>query len=686
MAKYQQVYDALIKADQSGDKEAAELFAKMLREKDYEQESSGVASALQGVGQGATFGFGDEIGAGVRSAIFDPLVSMVGGGDIGGVEGFKDYFKGMGERYNVNLGSQREALETARREDPWTTGIAEVAGGLGTGGIGGAKALAGQTLRQGIKRGAGLGAGLGATAGYGYSEGDPIAAALQEVMPGGVETGDYKHALSELKEAGESTAIGAGLGLTLGGAIPVAGTFIRATARVISMPFTRNARLNEAGRRQVLESLEQDLAAGNITVAQARQELATTPGMKVADLGPNLQALTETIAQTPTAAGRGVREQLETRAIGQYDRIMPAVSEALGRGGKPSMFQHHMQTIMKTARDAAEPMYQQAYGVQMRVTPRMNGILRGTGVGRAGIKNAQTLQNELRKKTPPVGRQGTFASMERLDYVLQSMDDHVNRLFAKPGKGKLARAAAANRDEFRQILYDQNPAFKEARNAWAGHAKSNEALTLGRRAFRDDFDLTAANLAKMSEGEKTYFRVGVLREIENKLANKVDTADIVRELRGKRKNRQILETVFGGQKPFEEFMDLLGREAKMQRTFEVAVGNSATARRLAQAQTTFGEQLAKLGGYGVSLGFGGWVPPSIGGHMAGRAYQATGLPKRAAQTYEQVTGNQANLLMGSGLDALMQPKTLGGLLGTGVPTSAAGLATGLNPAMQGLLE
>jgi len=686
MAKYQEIYDALIKADQSGDDEAAEHFAKRLREKDYEQESSGVASALQGVGQGATFGFGDELGAGVRSALFDPIASMIGGENIGGVGGIKDYFTGMGERYNTNLGSQRDALETARREDPWTTGIAEVAGGLGTGGIGGAKALAGQGLRQGIKRGAGLGAGLGATAGYGYSEGDPIATALQEVMPGGVETGDYTKALDELKEAGVGVAVGAGLGVTLGAGLPVAGAMIRGTARVISMPFTRNARLNEAGRRQVMESLEQDLAAGNITIAQAKRELATTPGMKVADLGPNLQALTETIAQTPTAAGRGVREQLEQRAVGQYDRIMPAVSEALGTGGKPSMFQHHMRTIMDTAKDAAEPMYREAYSMPVRVTARMNGILHGTGVGRSALKGAQVLQNELRKKTAPVGKQGSMASMERLDYVLQSMDDHVNRLFSKPGKGKLARAAAANRDEFKEMLYDANPAFKEARNAWAGHARSNEALTLGRRAFRDDFDLTAANLAKMSEGEKTYFRVGVLREVENKLANKVDTADIVRELSGKRKNRQILETVFGGKQQFDEFMDLLGREAKMQRTFEVAVGNSATARRLAQAQTTFGEQLAKLGGYGVSLGFGGFVPPSIGGHMAGRAYQATGLPKRAAQTYEQVTGNQANLLMGGGLDDLMRPKTLGGLLGTGVPTSAAGLATGLNPAMQGLLE
>lgn len=185
MATYDQLVNALAQAGARGDTEAADMFAKMIREKDYEEESAWYASGMQGIGQGATFGLADEAGAGLRAAVLDPIVSSVFGGDIGGVEGFKDYFTGMGERYDLALESQRDALETARREDPWTTGIAEVVGGLGTGGVGAARAAAGRGLAAGARNMALTGAGLGAVGGYGYGEGD----VLRAVASGDFEIG-----------------------------------------------------------------------------------------------------------------------------------------------------------------------------------------------------------------------------------------------------------------------------------------------------------------------------------------------------------------------------------------------------------------------------------------------------------------------------------------------------------------
>lgn len=716
MATYQQLMTALADADANNDSEAADLFARMLKNKEYDEQSSGVASALQGIGQGTTLGFGDELGAGVRAATEKPVTSFINAlGKQSGLkraamtamipgmmplaltqsltnkdtdmrefaEDYKDYqeyFPGtFGERYRDALESQRGALETARREDPWITGIAEVVGGLGTGGVGVAKAAAGKALLPGLARMGGVGMGLGTAAGYGYSEADPISSALIDVMGEDATPETIDKVKNEFRAAGLDTAIGGTIGGVAGVALPAAGSTLRSAARVVSRPFTKNARLNEAGRRQVAEALQQDLAAGNITLGQAKQELASTPGMTIADLGPNLQGLTEDIAQTPTAAGTQLRKTLEARTIDQYDRIMPHVSNALGRSGKTSQFHDELVLLTKTAKNAADPMYKEAYATPVRITRKMNNVLYGTRAGAIARKDAEALQKELGKKLPAVGKMGTDANTESLDLVMQSMQQHVNRLYATPGRGKLAGAAKSNLKTLREAVYEQNPALRDARKVWAGFAESDEALNLGRRIFKDDFDLTANTVKKMSEGEKTYFRVGVLKEIENRLSNKLDTADITGDLLKRRKVRDALRVAFGSEDNFNDVMSLLSREARMQETYRLAVGNSATARRLAK-NADFGEKLASLAGYGVTLSTGPGLPPSIGGYLARKGYQASGADQAMRKAYEQAAQKQAELLLGrtpQALNTLMQPRTLGGLLDTGVPTSSEVLTGGL---------
>jgi hypothetical protein len=683
MATRDQLKQALVQADQAGDKQAAELFANRIKSGQFEEVSGFGESLAQGIAQGATLGFHDEAAAALRAGtgeFFDKYLGStlygLGVGTDGGEGSFLERFKqykemaedprSLGEKYQTALESQRGALEAARKEDPWTTGLGELAGGLVTGGAGAARAVAGQGVAKGTARLAGAGAGIGGAAGYGMSEGDPLAA---------IAFGEPEDIKREALEAGKALTVGAGVGAAGGAIVPGASAGLRALGRVVSRPFTAKSRLTEVGRRQVAEAIQKDIDAGFITRDQAKQELASTPGMTLADLGPSTRALTETIATTPTVGGRKITEQLKQRSIDQYDRIMPEVSKALGRTGAPSMFHHHAQDIMKSAKDAADPMYKQAYATNVRVTRQMNDILHGTKTGKVGMNEANKLAKELRKKVPAIGKLGTFASTERLDLIIQSMDDHVNKLFTG-GKSKLGQAAKDLRNEFREIVYQANPALRDARQKWAGFAQSDEALKQGRRVFKDDFDFTAGEVRKMSEGERTYFRVGVLKEIENRLANKIDTADITQDLLHRRKVREALSVAFGSKEKFDGVMDLLGREAKMQQTFREATGNSRTALRMAQG-TDFGEKLAALAGYGVSLSSGLGIPPSIGGYLARKGYQASGAPTRAQQTYERVAREQADMLMGQDLGRVMQPKTMGGLLETGAPVKPAQMLGGL---------
>lgn len=684
MATRDQLQKALVQADQSGDTAAAQLFADKIKGGQFEEVSSGLGSLAQGIAQGATLGFHDEAAAALRATLGEQADKYLGstlyglgigtdGGEGSFLERFRQYKAGAederpwGERYQSALESQRGALEQARAEDPYLTGAGELAGGLMTGGVGAARAVAGQGITKGAARLAGTGAALGGATGYGMSEGDPLAAVAAGAAPEDIKR--------EALQAGAGAAAGAAFGGALGGATPVLGAAARGVGRGIANLVNKDKRLTEAGRRQVAEAIQKDVDAGFITLDQAKKELATTPGMTVADVGPSTRALTETIATTPTIGGRKISEQLKQRSIDQYDRVMPEVSRALGRSGDPSMFHHHVQDIMKSAKDAADPMYKQAYAQPVRVTRRMNDILHGTKTGKVGMGEANKLAKELQKKVPAIGKLGTMASTERLDLIIQSMDDHVNKLFTG-GKSKLGQAAKNLRNEFREMVYQANPALREARKTWAGFAQSDEALKQGRRIFLDDFDFTADQVRKMSEGEKTYFRVGVLKEIESRMANKIDTADITQDLLHRRKVRDALRVGFGSEEKFEGVMDLLGREAKMQQTFREATGNSRTALRMAQG-TDFGEKLSALAGYGVSLSTGLGIPPSIGGYLARRGYQASGAPTRAQQTYEQIANQQAGMLMGQDIGKIMTPNTMGGLLSTGAPVTPARMMGGL---------
>ena len=96
---------------------------------------SSVEAALIGARQGVTFGFGDEINAGVRAA----------GDFIGG--------KPFGESYDARLEHERALLDQTRAENP----VASIAGEVGGAMLVPAGAMRGGTLAQQAVRGAAVG-------------------------------------------------------------------------------------------------------------------------------------------------------------------------------------------------------------------------------------------------------------------------------------------------------------------------------------------------------------------------------------------------------------------------------------------------------------------------------------------------------------------------------------------------
>jgi hypothetical protein len=124
---------------------------------DEAMSGGGLEAALIGARQGVTLGFGDEINAGVRAA----------GDWVGGKLGMSEPTS-IGDAYDTRLKHERDLLRQTRSENPASTTVGEIAGGvmLPAGG-----AASGANLMAQVGRGAIAGAAGGAAYGFGEGEG-----------------------------------------------------------------------------------------------------------------------------------------------------------------------------------------------------------------------------------------------------------------------------------------------------------------------------------------------------------------------------------------------------------------------------------------------------------------------------------------------------------------------------------
>ncbi|MBF9234683.1 hypothetical protein [Microvirga alba] len=130
-----------------------------------------LGAGQEGILQGLTFGFGDELMAGAMTPI-EAIKGAITGQDAG-----KDIGQRFSDAYTRKLEQERGKLDVAREEYPIATGIGSVAGGLTTGGN---LAKGGVTLlniaKPTVPKMVGAGAAEGAIYGglYGAGEGEGV--------------------------------------------------------------------------------------------------------------------------------------------------------------------------------------------------------------------------------------------------------------------------------------------------------------------------------------------------------------------------------------------------------------------------------------------------------------------------------------------------------------------------------
>jgi hypothetical protein len=489
------------------------------------KKSSLGSDLIRAGAEGATMGWSQEL--------FSGIDSMLGKGkyeDLLKEKEAQDAEIGTGTRMLGNIGG----------------GIAST---LATGGLAGAFGLGrlGAGIPQALKY-MGLGAAEGAITGAGTNPEDRV----------------------------KGAAVG---GLT-GGAVGVAAPYaVRGLTGMVNR--TRHAQTPAANAAADLTRALRDDGDTAATITQRLgQASLTRPGMAtLADVGgENVQGVVERVAQTPGAGRAGMVPRLTNKQSQQAIRLSSDLREMTGTS--TSAYQTVQELIGERAA-AARPLYEQAHQFDAGANPgimQIWGDETQRGYGQA-ILNSPDLRRTLQTEFGVDDVEGA-PLMTVIDAWQRSARDMIDNA-TRNGNNNLARVLTGMRQRVLRVVDQENPAFAEARAAFAGPSQFMDAMGHGQAILRTPADEFAGIFTNAAPVDQQAMRIGAVSAIIEKMGGKVqELGDMTRILRSPEMQQKIMQIVPPHRR--QHWARRLQYEANSSRLTGRALTGSPTARRLAE--------------------------------------------------------------------------------------------------------
>lgn len=536
-----------------------------------------VQSGFDGLMQGGTFGFGDEL-AGVRGAVF---------GQSQGPDGnlSQDYSGTMGDRYTAERDKIRAQNAQSQQQNPLQFGSGQIGGAmvpaaltapLATGG-----GLLGTTLR-----GAGIGATEGALQGAGNADGGNI--------------------------AGEALR-GAGIGAALGGAAPGIIKGAAATKNAVSNPVTgvvdtMLGRANQSkANRAIMEMMQASgKSSDDIGRAVMRAAQEGQPEFRMMDAaGVPGQRQASGLARSGGESGAEIADFLSKRQAGQSERVAGFVDEGFGLNGTTAAKETDRLTTAR--RDTANAAYDAARGnaapVDVRgaldvIDSRIGGM-QGSGVAGDSIdgKLAGYRQRLAASPAPEGEISRELSDFDRVLGVKQAIQDDIGAA-VRAGRNNEARELGKLASELDGALEASSDMYRTANDGFREASKAIGAVDDGAAMSRPSARAqdTTAQFGTMKPDQQSAARIGYGDQLLSKIeANTAPTANKAKILQSPKRSAEAQAMTVDP----ELYGRQLGRENDMWETQNRALGGSRTADNLQDIDKT-GEVAGGIMGAGRS--------------------------------------------------------------------------------------
>ena len=528
------------------------------RQEDSPSMARGIARSL---GEGAFLGFGDEL-----AGLTVTLAAKATG----------DKRPAM-EIYNEVVGAEREGQSQFREENPKTALAANVLGGLTTLKPGLSLLKAAYVPTTGAKGALGSGAVYGGAVGAGVA--DPPTPADTETP-----VADLGQSVVErLPTAALGAAAGAGAGLGMYGGMQLVLSGAPAIWRTVA-PDAR-AHLMRLARDSGLTPYQ---IAERLNLLGAKATLADVSGV--------FQQVADQAASRLGPAARKVKDLIR-RDEGSFGRIMEPIRRIMGDRDKAVKT---IKELKDTRFNAASPLYEKAYKEGITNTPTLLAHMKRPAVKRAWDAAKISARND------PDNQKKIFAGWDQKQPSLRGWQGIVKSLWDQASTKRNAGASGEAADILKlrrailQELDDQSPTYKEARSIWASTSHTNDVIELGRKFMKTTPAEVREIMADLTEGDKVFYRMGMGRAVEEKIATITDTNDLTRIFRNEA-FREKARDVFPDTESYVDFINTIVKEVAFKSTSRTVGKGSQTHPRQVVEKQLGAAPLEKVGDQATTL-------------------------------------------------------------------------------------
>jgi len=528
---------------------------------------TGAARAF--LGQGLGMGWGDEGEAWLRSKLGD-------------------------KPYEQALNQIRQEYAQYSKESPVASTAAEFAGSMapavGMMFVPSAQAAgAAQAARStggALARLAGLGAATGAVSGAGSAtEGDRTSGAVT----------------------------GATLGTILGLGVPVG---LRSAKGAGSWLRERLAP-SEAGAKQRAEQMLYDAVVKRSKMTPQQMEAAMNKDRAMgvpsvlANLSPATARLTRGVAKVGSEGADTIEDVLGKQKFGARERAYSQVKKGL----QPGDYYADEANLVKDLRSRAQTVYDDAYAhgdvddpriVEALKNPQFQAFfqkarsiadteataakLRGEDPSRFALPEIYKPTGKFTESGAEVLELTKLPDVRTLDYIKRGIDASIDSGFRGQGMSTAeASALRSLRKEFVNAIDENVPAYRAARQEYAGDMEVIDAMRAGMNDFgKLDHEQVIDMLSKMGKAEKTAFRTGVARDLYATVMRPSNEPDAARRIIGSPEMQLKLQPLFDDPAQFNLFKNALERESVLFKNASRILGGSDTAENLAIKESLSG--------------------------------------------------------------------------------------------------
>ncbi|GMM93124.1 hypothetical protein [Qipengyuania sp. MTN3-11] len=319
--------------------------------------------------------------------------------------------------------------------------------------------------------------------------------------------------------------------------------------------------------------------------------------MTLADASPELGSLAGSAVRfSPTTAGTA-RSVMAQRNQGQLDRLAEAVERDLG---PVTNIPQRSEDLLQQARAQAAPLYDAAYAAPGAELVDIADLAERPTFA-AALREGYTEMLDEGLDPSAVGLQQAgenimiaAPSWQALDYTKRGLDNIIERGI-KQGDGPAVRRATSMKNMLLSRMDEANPAYREARRAYAGPAAERAMLDEGVNAYRVRPDQLSVDMADLSPEQTAQMRLGYQSEVMGQAGNLRNNSNPWAQLNTPNTEGR-LEVLYDGAED-ADIARLLGQrdlELQLAGSANRLIGNSATAER--EIADEFFKQQPGIGG------------------------------------------------------------------------------------------